>query len=113
LRKILFQFVLKTIAVLISIVGIGSFALRPILRLIASLHIREIFTALALLLVFGMSALMQRLELSIGLGAFIAGVLLAKQTDQKDLIVVAKQARIDLEKMFDSERKLLDSSSDG
>lgn len=67
----------KTVAVLLLVVGVGRFALRPVLRWIASLHLREIFTAFALLLVFAMSALMQRLELSMGLGAFIAGVLLA------------------------------------
>ena len=67
----------KTVLALVLIVGVGRFALRPVLRWIAALHLREIFTAFALLLVFGMSALMQRLELSMGLGAFIAGVLLA------------------------------------
>lgn len=55
----------------------GRLLLRPVLRAIASLHLREIFTAFALFLVVGMSYLMQQLGMSMALGAFIAGVLLA------------------------------------
>jgi glutathione-regulated potassium-efflux system ancillary protein KefC len=40
-------------------------------------RLRELFTSLALLLVVGMSLLMQSLEISMGLGAFLAGLLLA------------------------------------
>lgn len=69
--------VLKAILVLLFALGAGHFLLRPILRFIASLHLREVFTALSLLLVVAMSALMQQLQLSMGLGAFAAGLLLA------------------------------------
>lgn len=69
--------VFKVVGVLaLTIVG-GRLLLRPILRRIASLHLREIFTAFALFLVVGMSFVMQQLEISMALGAFIAGVLLA------------------------------------
>jgi glutathione-regulated potassium-efflux system ancillary protein KefC len=47
------------------------------MRFIARLPVRELFTAFALLLVLGVAALMQAVGLSMGLGAFIAGVLLA------------------------------------
>lgn len=56
---------------------VGKFFLRTILRKIAELHSREMFTALALLLVLGVSYLMSQVGLSMGLGAFLAGVLLA------------------------------------
>lgn len=69
--------VAKVLGVLAVTVLLGRFAIRPILRAVASVKLREIFTAFALLLVVGMSALMQQIELSMGLGAFLAGVLLA------------------------------------
>ena len=67
----------RTIAIFALVIGGGRFLLRPLLRWIASIQLREIFTAFALLLVIAFAALMQSLELSMGLGAFIAGVLLA------------------------------------
>lgn len=69
--------VLKVIGILVTVVVLGRLALRPIFRLIASIHLREIFTALSLLLVLSMAYLMSFLDISMGLGAFIAGVLLA------------------------------------
>lgn len=63
--------------VLVLVFFVFRLFLRHALRIVASLHLREVFTALALLLVIGMGVLMQQLELSMGLGAFIAGVLLA------------------------------------
>jgi glutathione-regulated potassium-efflux system ancillary protein KefC len=67
----------KVFGILISVVVLGRLLLRHVLRFIASTHMREIFTAFALLLVVGMAALMQWLEISMALGAFLAGVLLA------------------------------------
>lgn len=51
--------------------------LGPLFRWIASTRSREIFTATTLLLVLSVSYAMQSLGVSMGLGAFIAGVLLA------------------------------------
>lgn len=67
----------QIIAILVAVVFLGRWTTRPLFRFIASLRLREIFTALALLLVIGMAALMQYMGLSMGLGAFVAGVLLA------------------------------------
>ena len=67
----------KFLAVLIVVVLIGRYILSYLLRWMASLHLREIFTAFALLLVIGMAYLMQMLDVSMALGAFIAGVILA------------------------------------
>lgn len=68
---------LKVVGVLVAVIFVGRFATRPILRIVASTRLREVFTSFALLLIVAMSVLMQRLDLSAGLGAFIAGVLLA------------------------------------
>jgi glutathione-regulated potassium-efflux system ancillary protein KefC len=56
---------------------IGRHLTRPALRLIARVRIRELFTAFALLLVIGIAELMSLAGLSMALGAFLAGVLLA------------------------------------
>jgi glutathione-regulated potassium-efflux system ancillary protein KefC len=63
----------------------GRYAMRPALRLIARTGLREIFTAFALLLVLGIAHLMEMADLSMGLGAFLAGVLLAGSEYRKAL----------------------------
>ena len=68
---------LARLGVIAAIVVGGHYLLRPVLRLIAATGLREIFTAFALLLVTGTAALMQTVDLSMALGAFLAGVLLA------------------------------------
>ena len=58
-------------------VVIGRYLTRPVLRLVARPNVREVFTAFALLLVVGIAQLMALAGLSMALGAFLAGVLLA------------------------------------
>lgn len=67
----------KALAAIAGVVIIGRFLTRPLMRLIAKAGVREIFTAFALLLVIGIAQLMAAAGLSMALGAFIAGVLLA------------------------------------
>ena len=55
----------------------GRLLLRPAFRLIARAEVREVFTAVALLVVIGAALLMGWLGLSAALGAFFAGVVLA------------------------------------
>ena len=63
---------------LLAIVVVGArYLLRPALRLAASAQLQEVFTAATLLLVIGSAVLMDALGLSMGLGAFLAGVLVA------------------------------------
>lgn len=69
--------ILKTIGIILAVLLTGRLLLRPLLRFIAGTHLREIFTAFALLLVMSMAFLMQKLEISMALGAFLGGVLLA------------------------------------
>jgi glutathione-regulated potassium-efflux system ancillary protein KefC len=77
--------VLRIVAVIGGIVLGGRLALRPLLRWIARSRTPEIFTAAALLLVVAIAALMQRVGLSMALGAFLAGVLLAESEYKREL----------------------------
>lgn len=64
----------------LAIVGLivgGRYVLRPILHIVAASKIPEIFTATALLVVVGAALLMKFAGMSMVLGAFIAGMLLA------------------------------------
>jgi glutathione-regulated potassium-efflux system ancillary protein KefC len=76
---------LKIIGVIGAVVLGGRTVLRPLLRAIAKSGTPEIFTAAALLLVVGVAALMQVVGLSMALGAFLAGVLLADSEYRHEL----------------------------
>ncbi|BCQ28583.1 cation:proton antiporter (plasmid) [Caballeronia sp. NK8] len=68
---------LKALAMLGAIALVGRYLLNAVLRLITSTGVPEIFTAFALLWIVGIALLMQSVHLSMSLGAFVAGVLLA------------------------------------
>ncbi|NJO67657.1 MAG: potassium transporter KefB [Rhodospirillales bacterium] len=71
---------LASIKFMIFIVVIAVFqrlALRPLLRLAASAREPEVFTAAGLLLVLGIGTLSQEVGLSMALGAFVAGLMVA------------------------------------
>ena len=65
-------------AVIVGTLVLGHFIARPVFRHIARTRLREIFTAFALLLVLGIALLFEAAGLSMALGAFLAGVLLAE-----------------------------------
>jgi glutathione-regulated potassium-efflux system protein KefB len=65
----------------------GRYLLRPILRFIAASGVREVFTAASLLLVLGSALFMDALGLSMALGTFIAGILLAESEYRHELEV--------------------------
>ncbi len=75
----------QIIAVIAAIVLGGRLLVRPLLSWIARSNTPEIFTATALLLVVAIAALMQWVGLSMGLGAFLAGVLLAESEYRRQL----------------------------
>jgi glutathione-regulated potassium-efflux system ancillary protein KefC len=75
----------KAVAVIAVIVLGGRLLIRPALRWIAGSATPEIFTAAALLLVVATAALMQMVGLSMALGAFLAGVLLAESEFRREL----------------------------
>ncbi len=61
-----------------AVVITGRYLLQPLLTLVARAHADEIFTAAALLVVICASLAMEAVGLSMAMGAFIAGVLLAE-----------------------------------
>jgi CPA2 family monovalent cation:H+ antiporter-2 len=63
----------------------GHFLTRPLFRFIAASHLRESFTAAALLLVVGIALLMTLVDLSPALGTFLAGVVLAESEFRHEL----------------------------
>ncbi|QUN28204.1 glutathione-regulated potassium-efflux system protein KefC [Cupriavidus sp. KK10] len=67
----------KAVAVIGAVVVGGRYLVRPALRFIARTDMREMFTAFALLLVVGIALMMDAVGLSMALGTFLAGVLLA------------------------------------
>lgn len=73
------------ISAISAVVVIGRYLLRPLLRALASTDVPEVFTAAALLLVIGVSLLMQSVGLTASLGAFLAGVLLADSEYRHEL----------------------------
>jgi glutathione-regulated potassium-efflux system ancillary protein KefC len=67
----------KALLAVLAVVVIGRYVTPPVMRRVAGLRQREVFTAFALLLVLGIAQLMAMVEVSMALGAFLAGVLLA------------------------------------
>ena len=76
---------IKIVAVIAGIVLGGRLLVRPLLGWIARSRTPEIFTAASLLLVVAIAALMQLVGLSMALGAFLAGVLLAESEYRREL----------------------------
>lgn len=71
-------------AVALVVVG-GRFVVRPVFRFIVASRAHEISVAVALLIVIGAGALMMKVGLSMGMGAFLAGVLLADSEYRHEL----------------------------
>ena len=69
--------ILKTAGVFAILIVSGRHLVRPVLRIMAKTELREIFTSFALLLVIAIGWLMHSVGLSMALGTFLAGVLLA------------------------------------
>ncbi len=67
----------RAIVIIAAMLAIGRQVLRGLFRLVANFGNRELFTAAALLVVIGTALLMNRIGLSMSLGAFLSGVLLA------------------------------------
>ncbi len=75
----------KVAGVLVGVVVAGRYLMRPVFRAVASVHSQELFTATALLVVVGTAALVSAVGLSMALGAFLAGVLLAESEYRHEL----------------------------
>lgn len=79
--------VAKAVGLIAGFILIGRFALRHLLRFIANTGLREVFIAFALLLVFGAALGAQSVGLSMALGTFLAGVLLADSEYRHELVL--------------------------
>ena len=79
------QAVTKAIGAIALVVLGGRFVLRHLFRAVARTGMPEVFTASALLVVLGTAWFMQEAGLSSGLGAFLAGVLLADSEFRHEL----------------------------
>ena len=75
----------KGLAVLTLLVFGGRYVLRPVLRIVAETKVSEAFTAAALLVVLGTALLVNAVGLSMALGAFVAGLLLADSEYRHEL----------------------------
>lgn len=72
-------------AVITAILVLGPRLARPLFRIVAATNSRELFTALSLLIVIGMALLVSMVGMSMALGAFIGGVLLAESEYRHEL----------------------------
>ncbi|HEX7238524.1 MAG TPA: monovalent cation:proton antiporter-2 (CPA2) family protein [Gammaproteobacteria bacterium] len=78
----------QTIAVLGAVALIvlaGRYLMQPLFRWVAGTHVREIFVAFALVIVVGITLLMDLVGLSAALGAFLGGVVLADSDYRHEL----------------------------
>ena len=76
---------LKAVGGFLALLLIGRIALKHLFRIVARTSIPEVFTGASLLVVLGSAWLMANVGLSAGLGAFIAGVLLAESEFRHEL----------------------------
>ena len=76
---------LLTIGVIAAIILTGVYLTQPVFRFIHAARLREMYTALALLIVVGIAFLMNLVGLSPALGAFLAGVVLASSEFRHEL----------------------------
>ena len=78
--------IFRAIVVMVVMVTVGRQLLRLLIRGVAYYGNREIFTASALLIVLGTALLMNYIGISMSIGAFLAGVLLADSEFRHQLI---------------------------
>ena len=77
--------VAKAIGFIVALIATGRVLVRPALRYIAGTGLREVFVGFALFLVLGAAALAEAVGLSMALGAFLAGVMLAESEYRYEL----------------------------
>jgi glutathione-regulated potassium-efflux system protein KefB len=79
------QLALYTVAAVAGLVLAGRFLLNPLFRLIGRFNERELFVVAGLFAVVASAAVMHSLHLSVALGAFVAGVMLAESPYRHEL----------------------------
>ncbi len=76
---------LYTVLAIIGLVVAGRLVMNPLFRLIGRFGERELFVVAGLFTVVGAAAVMHALHLSVALGAFVAGVVLAESPYRHEL----------------------------
>jgi CPA2 family monovalent cation:H+ antiporter-2 len=76
---------LYTVAAVIGLVLAGRFIMTPLLKLVGRIGERELFVVVGLFAVLASAGLMHALHLSVALGAFVAGVMLADSPYRHEL----------------------------
>ncbi|HXM80535.1 MAG TPA: monovalent cation:proton antiporter-2 (CPA2) family protein [Burkholderiales bacterium] len=75
----------KALGMIALLIVAGRLLVRPVLRYVAEARLREVFVGFSLLVVLGTAALMEWVGLSMALGAFLAGVMLADSEYRHEL----------------------------
>ena len=70
---------------IVLVLAVSRFALNRVLGIVAATNNREVMTAASLLIVISVAVLMEAVGLSMGLGAFLAGILLANSNFRHQL----------------------------
>jgi len=77
---------LQAVLVIAFVILVGRFFLSPVLRLVATSRTAEVFTAAAVFAVLGTAWLMEEVGLSLALGAFLAGLMMAESSYRHQVI---------------------------
>jgi len=77
----------EVIAVIALVIIGGHYLTEPVFRIIARTRMREMFIAFSLLLIIAIALLMEKVGMSMALGSFLAGVLLAESEFRHELEV--------------------------
>jgi monovalent cation:proton antiporter-2 (CPA2) family protein len=75
----------EAVAAIVAVILVGRYGLNPFFRILARTGAREVMTASALLVVLGAALLMEEVGLSMAMGAFLAGLLLAESNFRHQL----------------------------
>jgi monovalent cation:proton antiporter-2 (CPA2) family protein len=76
----------ETLGILVAVIVGGRYLLQPVMHRVARTRSRETFTAFTVLLVLGSALLTEHLGLSMAMGAFIAGLLIADSPFRHEVI---------------------------
>jgi len=83
----------EAVLIVAFVIFAGRYLLQPIFHRVAKSHNSEVFTAMAVLLVLGAALLMEHVGLSMAMGAFLAGLLIADSSFRHQIIAETQPFR--------------------
>ncbi|HEY9079804.1 monovalent cation:proton antiporter-2 (CPA2) family protein [Magnetovibrio sp.] len=83
----------EAVLIIVSVILGGRYLLQPVLHRVAKSGNAEVFTASAVLLVLGAAVLMEHVGLSMAMGAFLAGLLIADSSFRHQVIAETQPFR--------------------